>query len=194
MIKAYLDLMSGLDNEALSSWFENLLAIYQDGLAASALDVCRYQTQKYFRLFSKKGEDNDEMLLTAADALDAVRRMINFSSKDPGLVSQIENLVVPCLLHHFSHGRGKSTAPHEEALECVILLVFHGCRDKKTISDQLWRLYPHILSLSVTGAGEIDADICFEHLGLVSVALKNYFSADPESIYRIDPREEKGYI
>ena len=140
MLKCYLSLMNEFDSEDLVSAFESIMTIFADDIKPYAIDICNHLQHQYIRCIHQDADDDDgESILTAVASFTSMRRILDVVSSDVNLLTQIEKIVYPCLLHSLTADGLDSI---EEGIDCITLIAYHGYKDKGMISNEMWKLYP----------------------------------------------------
>ena len=96
---------------------------------------------------------------------------------DKELLAQIEPILYPCLQHTLTLDGLYRTG---EGAYMITQVVYHGYRDKK-INQAMWNLFPQLLFVC-TGKDDQEEGFGFENLNVVTLAMKNYISRDPDGM------------
>ena len=177
LLKCYLSLMSELDNEELVESFENIMEIFEQDIAPFACHITQHLKEQYIRLIGQDADaDDGESILAAVASFQSIRRIIDAIQKDKNLLTQVENIVYPCLLHSLTADGLDSI---EEGIECITMFIYYGYKDEGKISPNMWTLFPQLLYVCAGEDGDMDGGFGFEYITQIVVALKNYISRDP---------------
>ena len=135
--------MNDFDNDELVAAFENIVTIYHDRIGPYAVDIVRHLTNQYMRLINRERkaqneDDESEALLTAVASYTSMRRILDVVQDDVELLTQIEGLMYPCLVHSLTEAGFDSL---EEGIDCITMFVHNNYRDKP-IAPRMWVLYP----------------------------------------------------
>ena len=131
--------MTELDNEELVDSFENIMQIFEKDIGPFACHICQHLREQYIRLIKQDAnEDEGESILAAVASFQSMRRIIDAIQKDLSLLSQVEHIVYPCLLHSLTADGLDSI---EEGIECITMLVYYGYKERQ-ISAEMWKLFP----------------------------------------------------
>lgn len=87
----------------------------------------------------------------------------------------------PCLLHSLTADGLDSI---EEGVDCITLILHHGYREK-SISSEMWRLYPQLLFVCAGSDGDLEGGFGFEYVSQIVIALKNYIAKDPNGMMNV---------
>ena len=182
MLKCYLGLMNELDNEELCAAFENVMNTFNNDIAPYAADICKHLKQQYVRLIGQDtGDDDGESILAAIASFTSIRRIIDSIHEDVPLLSQVEHIVYPCLLHSLTADGLDSI---EEGIDCITLILYHGYKNRP-ISSEMWRLYPQLLFVCAGADGDTEGGFGFEYVAQIVTALKNYIARDPAGMLNV---------
>jgi len=191
MLKCYLSLMNEFDNEELVAAFENLMTIFQDDIQPYAADICKHLKQQYVRLIGQDiGEDDGESILAAIASITSIRRIIDAIQGDVPLLTQVEHIVHPCLLHTLTADGLDSI---EEGIDCITLLLYHGYKNRP-VSPEMWKLYPQLLYVCAGSDGDQEGGFGFEYVTQIVGAIKNYVARDPNGMLNVQEGQEKSSL
>ena len=194
VITCLLNLMNEFDNEELVVAFENIMTIFSANIGPFAVEICQHLKEQYIRLIKQDQEENDweegESIMAALASLQSIRRVINCIQKDTALLAQIEPIIYPVLLHSVTIDGLDSI---EEGLDCITMLLFFAYKNKE-ISEQLWKIFPQLLFITVGSENDGEGGAGFEFVSQVVNCLKNYFAKDPQGCKKIGPEQDKTYL
>ena len=66
----------------------------------------------------------------------------------------------PCLLHSLTADGLDSI---EEGIECIIMIIYHGYKEK-SISANMWKIFPQLLYVCAGEDGDMDGGFGFEYI------------------------------
>ena len=90
----------------------------------------------------QEGDDEwGESILAACGAVSSIRRILDAISEDVPLMSQVEEIIYPIMLHSLTVDGLDAI---EEGIDCITILLYHGYKNRP-ISASLWRLFPQLL-------------------------------------------------
>lgn len=140
VIKGYLGLMNEFDNEELVDAFENIMTIFATDIVPYAVEIQHHLHHQYMRCQQQFADDarTSDATMTAIAAFNSMRRILDVSKNDPGLVLQLEKIMYPCLVHGLTEAGIDSL---EEGIDCVTMILHHGYKEQP-ISEDMWKLYP----------------------------------------------------
>lgn len=188
MLKCYLGLMNEFDNEELVAAFENIMTIFSAEIQPYAADICKHLKQQYVRLIGQDiGEDDGESILAAIASITSIRRIIDAIQNDIPLLTQVEHIVYPVLLHTLTADGLDSI---EEGIDCITLFLYHGYKNRP-ISAEMWKLYPQLLYVCAGSDGDKEGGFGFEYVSQIVGALKNFIAKDPNGMMNVQEGQEK---
>jgi len=82
-------------------------------------------------------DDDGESALAAVGCVTAIRRILDSVQNNKELMSKVEELVYPIMLHSLTPDGMDSI---EDALDCIALLLYHGSTNG--VSRNMWKVYP----------------------------------------------------
>ena len=184
--------MNELDSEELVMSFENIMTLFNDHLAPFATKICHHLSEQYKRLIKQDPDaDDGESILTAVASLTSIRRILDAISEDEPLISQVENIIYPVILHTLTIDGLDSI---EEGIDCITLLAHHGYKSSRPLSHNMWKLYPQLLYICAGNDGDEEGGYGFEQVTQICVALKNYVSRDPQGMLQVGEDQAKDHL
>jgi hypothetical protein len=121
--------MDEFDNEELVSCFENIMSNFDKDIGPYAVEICTHLKEQYTRLVSQdQNEDDDgESIMAALASLSSIRRVLHSIQSNEQLLSEIEPVIFPVLLHSVSIDGLDSI---EEGLDCITMLIYYGYKNR----------------------------------------------------------------
>jgi hypothetical protein len=183
--------MNELDNEEVVAAFENVMASFQDNIGPFSVQICEHLRDQYIRLIKNDADDDDgESILAAVASFTSIRRVLDAIQEDLNLLSQVEAIIYPCLLHSLTADGLDSI---EEGIDCITMIVHYGYKTR-SISPTIWKLYPQLLYICAGADGDDEGGFGFEFVSQIAVTLKNYISRDPEGMLAVGEGQDKNYL
>lgn len=106
------------------------------------------------------------------------------------LLTQIEHIMYPCLLHSLTADGLDSI---EEGVDCISMFLYYGYKDKP-VSAEMWKLFPQLLYVCAGNDGDMEGGFGFEYVNQIVIALKNYFSRDQNGILSVGEGQQKSHL
>ena len=106
----------------------------------------------------------------------SMRRILDITENDDNLLSQIENIMYPCLLHSLSEEDRMI-----EGIYCINFIAFHGYRNKPFTST-MWKLFTSLIYICTGNDKDCEIGLGMEYMAPISICLKTFISRDPKGI------------
>ena len=104
-------------------------------------------------------DDDGESALAAVGCVTAIRRILDSCNTNPQLISKLEDIVFPILMHGLTPDGMDAI---EDVLDCIALLVYYGPQGR--ISPNMWKLFPQLLYVICGDESDPEGGYAFEYL------------------------------
>lgn len=105
------------------------------------------------------------------DTMDTIARTIEAFHENVPFISSVEKAVLPALAHTLSPAGVEQL---QEGLQVMSLILCNA----RTVSEEMWQLFPHLLQVCIDEAGDLDPYLAYDHLGYICVTIRNYLAKD----------------
>ena len=181
LLSIYLKLMSEIDSEELVAALEEIVSHFKEDIGPYAIELTEQLVSAYKRLSQTNAEDDDgEGAMAAVGCVTAIRRILDSISEQKEIVSKVEELIYPMLLHSLTPDGMDSI---EDGLDCIALLLYHGSQNG--VSPHMWKIFPQLLFIIAGDDKDGDGGYGFEYLSQVALSIQNYIAKDPQGFLSV---------
>lgn len=167
LLSIYLKMMSEIDSEELVAALEEIVSHFKDDIGPYAIELTEQLVGAYKRLCQTNVDDDDgEGAMAAVGCVTAIRRILDSISEQKELISRVEELIYPMLLHSLTPDGMDSI---EDGLDCIALLLYHGSQNG--VSAHMWKMFPQLLYIIVGDDKDGDGGYGFEYLSQVALSI-----------------------
>jgi hypothetical protein len=100
----------------------------------------------------------DTKYMTSLSSFVSMRRILDITSQDPDLLSKIEDIIYPVLLHSIQEEDRIS-----EGIYCINFIAFHGYKNKP-FSSKMWKLFESLIYICIGADNDYEVGFGIEYI------------------------------